>query len=152
MPHRKLCRIRSWTHIPRAPTSNFTGTEMQEENHCHTAKCITGYTLTPSAPWSWSIMFWVCVSLPWWLFLLFYFDLQLVSHSCTEKIFIQNKQSPVLIKKSNIISFSSFFSFPSLFYIKAVTDWALQKETQTSFELTFDCLLLHLISFHIHKG
>lgn len=64
----------------------------------------------------WGFFCLFCVSLPCWLFRLFFLDLQLVSHRCTEKIFIQNKRAPVLIRKSNNIPFSSFFlSLPILY-------------------------------------
>lgn len=48
--------------------------------------------------------------------------------------------------------FPFFLSSPSLFCIKAVPDWALEKETQVPLGLRFDCLLLYLIPVHFHKG
>lgn len=78
----------------------------------------------------------------------FLLDLQLVSHCCRDKIFIQNKWSSVLIRKSNTIFF--FLYLPFLY--EALWDQALQKETQVPFRFIFDCILLHQIPVHFHRG
>lgn len=64
--------------------------------------------------------------------------------ACESSLYEENfhpKQMGTIFNQK-IKSFFFFSSFPSLFfYIKAVLDWALQKETQVSFGLMFDHLL-----------
>lgn len=72
--------------------SNFTETETREENHCQTAKCITGYTLILSAPWSGSISGVFCLLVRYPSLVItaspFPLCLQSVSHRSAEKNYV----------------------------------------------------------------